>query len=87
MEINTFQITSKFNWNFSKNGVTLVERELNRQLVKLNLPYQRTSYGINSIFYTGVKRWNTIIPNNITSITTFLSFKKKLKIHLQSLVL
>ena len=57
---------------FSKNGVILVERELNRQLAKLYLPYQRISYGINSIFYTGVKRWNTIIPNNITSITNFL---------------
>ena len=71
---------------FNNHGVKLSERESDRKVYKLYNPYQRTSYGINFIFYSGTKTWNLIIPDKIRTIITIRRFKKELTNHLLSLV-
>ena len=71
---------------FENHGVTLTDRDLDKQFLKLKIPFQRTNYGLNFIIYSGVKTWNQVIPNNITIINSIIKFKKDLKKHLLELV-
>ena len=46
---------------------------------KLNLPSKRTDYGLSSLFYSGVKVWNTFLNRDIRTVTSLNSLKKQTK--------
>ena len=79
------QLPSSIAELFVNHGVTLCERDSDRNVLKLHNPYQRTSYGIDFIFYRGTRSWN-LIPDNNRTIITMLRFKRELKNHLINLV-
>ena len=67
---------------FSSHGASLCNRDIDKQFLKLKLPFQRTEKGLDFIIYSGVKLWNQKIPNNIKIRTTFQLFKKEFKSYL-----
>ena len=75
------KLPENFNDYFTKNSY--LHDYNTRTACKLHLDYQRINYGKFSIKYRGAKLWNTL-PENLRNQKSYSSFKKSIKIYIQS---